>query len=69
MRATLFERFTVTTSESNLQTALLGSLSDELKPIDARVGADRIPRLVLSFLYLYAFWSESLSISQFGVGS
>jgi hypothetical protein len=41
-------------SESNLQTALLESLSDELKPIDARERRRLNPKLVLSFLLLCA---------------
>ncbi|HZP04661.1 MAG TPA: hypothetical protein VFB43_07160 [Terracidiphilus sp.] len=41
-------------SESNLQTALLESLSDELKPIDARGRRRPNPALVLSFLLLCA---------------
>ena len=41
-------------SESNLQTALLESLSDELKPIDARGRRRPNPTLVLSILLLCA---------------
>ena len=41
-------------SESNLQTALLESLSDELKPIDAKGRRRPSPLLVLSFLLLCA---------------
>ena len=41
-------------SESNLQTALLESLSDELKPIDAKGRRRASPSLVLSFLLLCA---------------
>ena len=41
-------------SESNLQTALLESLSDELKPIDAKGRPRPNPMLVLSFLLLCA---------------
>ena len=41
-------------SESNFQTALLESLSDDLKPIDARGRLRPNPRLVLSFLLLCA---------------
>jgi hypothetical protein len=41
-------------SESNLQIALLESLSDELKPIDARGRRRPNPTLVLSFLLLCA---------------
>ena len=41
-------------SESNLQTALLESLSDELKPIDAKGRRRPNPTLVLSFLLLCA---------------
>lgn len=41
-------------SESNLQTALLESLSDELKPIGARGRRRPNPTLVLSFLLLCA---------------
>jgi hypothetical protein len=41
-------------SESNLQTAILESLSDELKPIDARGRRRLNPQLVLSFLLLCA---------------
>lgn len=39
-------------SESNLQTALLESLSDELKPIDAKGRRRPNPMLVLSFLFI-----------------
>ena len=39
-------------SESNLQTAILESLSDDLKPIDARGRLRPNPTLVLSFLLL-----------------
>jgi len=41
-------------SESNPQTALLESLSDELKPVDARGRHRPDPTLVLSFLLLCA---------------
>ena len=41
-------------SESNLQTTLLESLSDELKPIDAKGRRRPNPTLVLSFLFLCA---------------
>ena len=41
-------------SESNLQTALLESLSDELKPIDARGRRRPNPTLVLPFVLLCA---------------
>ena len=41
-------------SESNLQTALLEPLSDELKPIDAKGRRRPNPTLVLSFLLLCA---------------
>jgi len=41
-------------SESNLQTALLESLSDELKPIDAGGRRRPNPTLVLSFVLLCA---------------
>ena len=41
-------------SESNLQIALLESLSDELKPIDARGRRRPNPTLVLSFVLLCA---------------
>ena len=41
-------------SESNLQTALLESLSDELKPIDAKGRRRPNPTLVLSILLLCA---------------
>ena len=41
-------------SESNLQTALLESLSDELKPIDAKGRPRPNPMLVLCFLLLCA---------------
>ena len=41
-------------SESNLQTALLESLSDELKPIDAKGRRRPSPLLVLSILLLCA---------------
>ena len=41
-------------SESNLQTALLESFSDELKPIDAKGRRKPNPTLVLSFLILCA---------------
>ena len=41
-------------SESNLQTALFESFSDELKPIDANGRRRPNPTLVLSFLLLSA---------------
>ncbi len=41
-------------SESNLQNALLESLSDELKPVDARGQRRPNSTLVLSFLLLCA---------------
>ena len=41
-------------SESNLQTALIESFSDELKPIDANSRHRPNPTLVLSFLLLCA---------------
>jgi hypothetical protein len=41
-------------SESNLQTALLESFSDELKPIDAKGRRRPSPLLVLFFLLLCA---------------
>jgi hypothetical protein len=41
-------------SESNLQTALLESFSDELKPIDAKGRRRPSPLLLLSFLLLCA---------------
>lgn len=41
-------------SESNLQTALLESFSDELKPIDAKGRRRPSPLLILSILLLCA---------------
>jgi hypothetical protein len=41
-------------SESNLQTALLESFSDELKPIDAKGRRRPSPLLVICFLLLCA---------------
>lgn len=41
-------------SESNLQTALLETFSDELRPIDAKGRRRSNPTLVLTFLLLCA---------------
>lgn len=41
-------------SESNLQTALLESFSDELKPIDAKGRRRPSPLLIVSVLFLCA---------------